>query len=50
MITKELKKDLPKLEILLDKIPYDGILPVIPDFYPTSRLVKYQEIRCNQAK
>lgn len=48
MITKELIKDLSKVSALLDEIAYDDILPVIPDFYPTSRLLKYQSMRCNE--
>ncbi len=46
MISKEMVEDLSLLADILDKIPYSHLLPVIPDYYPTNRLMKYQEIRC----
>lgn len=46
MISKKFVEDLPEVAELLGEILYDHILPVIPDYYPNSRLMKYQEIRC----
>lgn len=48
MISKKLVKELDDLSKILSQIPYDNILPVIPDYYPTPRLMKYQIIRCNK--
>lgn len=48
MISKRLVRDLNGLSDVLSQIPYDNILPVIPDYYPTPRLLKYQDIRCNK--
>ncbi len=48
MITKKLAKELDEVSSILAQIQYDNILPVIPDYFPTPRLVKYQNIRCNQ--
>ena len=47
MITKKLVEELTDLASILDQIKFDHILPVIPDYFPTVRLNKYQEIRCN---
>ena len=48
MISKKFIEDLSEVAELLDAIRYDHILPVIPDFYPNGRLIKYQNIRCNK--
>jgi len=50
MISKKLVSELDDLSRILSEIPYDNILPVIPDYYPTPRLMKYQSIRCNKAE
>lgn len=50
MISKKLVRDLEGLDDVLCQIPYDSILPVIPDYYPTPRLMKYQSIRCNSVE
>ena len=47
MITKKLIEELSDISIILNQTKYDHILPVIPDYFPTTRLNKYQEIRCN---
>lgn len=47
MISKKLVETLPEVAKLLEEISYNHILPVIPDFYPTPRLRKYQSVRCN---
>jgi len=46
MISKKFVEDLPEVSEHLNKIAYDYILPVIPDYYPNARLMKYQDIRC----
>ena len=48
MITKKLVNELDDLSDILSKMQYDNILPVIPDYFPTPRLMKYQNIRCNK--
>ena len=48
MISKTLLADLDGINEVLDTISYDRILAVIPDYYPTTRLNKYQAIRCNK--
>lgn len=48
MISKKLVEDLSVVEELLDKVTHDHVLPVIPDFYPNARLIKYQDMRCNK--
>lgn len=50
MISKKLVKELNDLAHVLLQIPYDNILPVIPDYYPTPRLMKYQSLRCNKGE
>ena len=50
MLSKKLARDLGVLGDVLCQIPYDSILPVIPDYYPTPRLMKYQSIRCNKGE
>ena len=47
MLSKAFCEDLSEVEDLLKEIPYDALLPVIPDFYPIPRLIRYQNIRCN---
>lgn len=47
MLSKVFGNELEEIDELLKQIPYDRVLPVIPDFYPTARLMKYQDIRCN---
>lgn len=47
MLSKLFREDLEEIDAILEEIPYDDLLPVIPDFYPTSRLLRYQDIRCN---
>lgn len=46
MISKKLIEDLAEMPEILREISYDHILPIIPDFYPNARLIKYQDIRC----
>lgn len=46
MISKKFAEDLAEVAEVLDEISYDHILPVIPDYYPNGRLMKYQDIRC----
>lgn len=48
MITKKLVNELDDVASVLAEIEYDSILPVIPDYFPTTRLNKYQNIRCNK--
>ena len=48
MITKKLRNELEDVSSILAQIEYDSILPVIPDYFPTTRLNKYQNIRCNK--
>lgn len=48
MVTKKLANELEELSVLLEQIEFDNILPVIPDYFPTARLNKYQNIRCNK--
>ncbi len=48
MITKKLVNELDDLSAILSKMQYKHILPVIPDYFPTPRLIKYQNIRCNK--
>ena len=48
MLTKYLLADLNEMDQLLDQIPYDHLLPVIPSYYPTARLIKYQDARLNK--
>ena len=48
IFNKEMVKELYELSIVLKKIRYDHILPVICDYLPLSRLKKYQKIRCDK--
>lgn len=48
MLSKKMRDELEEVDQILKAIEYDTILPVIPDYYPISRLNKYQEIRCNK--
>ncbi len=48
IITKKLVNELDDVASILAQIEYDSILPVIPDYFPTTRLNKYQNIRCNK--
>ena len=45
--SKALLRDRVEVEQLMGDIPHDNVLPVIPDYYPTPRLRRYQSIRCN---
>ena len=47
MISKAFLQDLQGVCNILEQIPYESLMPIIPLFYPTKRLTKYQEIRCN---
>ncbi len=48
MITKKLVNELDDLSAILSRMQFNNILPVIPDYFPTPRLMKYQNIRCNK--
>lgn len=50
MLSKLFCADLQEVSELLEVIPYDYLLPVIPDYFPTPRLERYQEIRCNDSE
>ena len=47
MVWSQFREDLENIDAILEEIPYDTLLPVIPDFYPIPRLIRYQDIRCN---
>lgn len=47
MLSKVFREDLEEIDVILEEIPYDALLLVIPDFYPIPRLIRYQDIRCN---
>ena len=48
MISKKLVSELEELSDILARIESDNILPVIPDYLPIPRLMKYQNLRCNK--
>lgn len=48
MLTKKFSNELENMDDMLEQMEYDFILPVIPDYFPTTRLNKYQNIRCNK--
>lgn len=48
MASKCLLADRAEVAALLNRLPHDGLLPVIPDYYPTPRLRRYQSIRCER--
>lgn len=50
MASKQLLADRAEVAALLASLPHDHLLPVIPDYYPTPRLRRYQAIRCNKGE
>ncbi len=48
IINKKMVNELDDLSAILSKVQYDNILPVIPNYFPTSRMMKYQNIRCSK--
>lgn len=48
MMNKKLVSELEDMSYILSHMHYDSILPVIPDYFPTPRLMKYQQIRLNK--
>lgn len=50
MATKAMLEDGDALLSLLDRLPHDALLPVLPDFMPSPRLRRYQRWRLNRGE
>ena len=49
MLNRKMLSNLRELNEILDSMPYDDIISVIPDYFPTPRLRSYQNLRLDQA-